>query len=157
MIATRITPRIVMLCLTLQAGVWLGSHLPVLFGGVHREQELELLFAATASIAGYALAFALNLEVSAEYRDHAWMRWAWLFLGANAGLSIGREIVGIPLLNLVRQDYTGSSLQGLHHQMLICLANSFLVLGLLGMWWVYQRVGLGFRIRRRDYAEIAVI
>ncbi|HKX28645.1 MAG TPA: hypothetical protein VJ302_13180, partial [Blastocatellia bacterium] len=62
MLATRITPRIVMLCLTLQAGVWLGLHLSVPLSGSHREQELELLFAAATSIAGYALAFALNLE-----------------------------------------------------------------------------------------------
>jgi hypothetical protein len=157
MIATRITPRIVILCLTLQSGVWLGSHLPVFFSGAHREQEMEFLFAAAASISGYALAFALNLEITAEYRDNTWMRWVWLFLAANAGLSIGREIVHLPLLNLIRHGYTESPLQGLHHQILILLANSFLVLGLLGMWWAYQRVGLGFRIQWRDYAEMAVI
>jgi len=141
----------------LQTGVWIGLHLHVLFGGSHRQEDTELFFFATASAVAYALAFVLNLEIAREYRDNVWMRWSWLLLAGNAGLSIGREIVESPLLNSVLIGYAGSPLARVHHQMVIGLANSCLILGLAGMWWAYQRVRLGFRIGRREYAQIGVI
>ncbi len=154
MIASRVTPRVVLLVLMLQTGVWIGLHLHVLFGGSHRQEDTELFFFATASAVAYALAFVLNLEIAREYRDNVWMRWSWLLLAGNAGLSIGREIVESPLLNSVLIGYAGSPLARVHHQMVIGLANSCLILGLAGMWWAYQRVRLGFRIGRREYAQM---
>src|SRR6266851_1034862 len=157
MIATRATPRLMLLGLTLQAGVWMGLHLPVLFGREIHFNVIEGTFQSAASILAFALALALNVEIAGEYRQTPWLRWAWLFLGANAGLSMLREVVQSPLLNLVWKGYTDSPLQGLHQHLVIVPANSFLVLGLLGMWWAYRQVGLGFVTKGYDYAQIAGI
>ncbi len=138
MIATRATPRLMLLGLTLQAGVWMGLHLPVLFGREIHFNVIEGTFQSAASILAFALALALNVEIAGEYRQTPWLRWAWLFLGANAGLSMLREVV-----------------QNQH--LVIVPANSFLVLGLLGMWWAYRQVGLGFVTKGYDYAQIAGI
>ena len=158
MIAERVTPRVVLIGLTLTAGVWLGLHLPVLFGGVpHRQDTGELYFFAVTSAFGYALAFLLNLEIAGEYRNDKVMRLAWLFIAANAGFSIIREVIGSPLPDTVWPGYVDGPLWGLQHQVVITLANVSLVVGLLGMWWTYQRVGLGLRAGRRQYVEIGVI
>jgi hypothetical protein len=146
-----------LLGLTLQAGVWMGLHLPVLFGRGAHLSVIEASFQSAASILAFTLALALNVEIAGEYRQTPWLRWAWLFLGANAGLSILREVVESPLFNLVWDGYTDGPLQGLHQHLVIVPANSFLVLGLVGMWWAYRRVGLGFVNKGYDYAQIAGI
>jgi hypothetical protein len=158
MIAERVTPRVVLIGLTLTAGAWLGLHLPVLFGGApHRQDTGELYFFAVTSAFGYALAFLLNLEIAGEYRHDKVMRLAWLFIAANAGFSIIRETIGSPLPDSVWPGHVDSPLWGLQHQVVITLANVSLVVGLLGMWWAYQRVGLGLRAGRRQYVEIGII
>ncbi len=157
MIAERVSSKIVLLGLALQAVIWLGLHLPALVGGTHHQQDSELYFFTATSVAAYALALLLNLEIAMEYRDNTWMRWAWFFLAANAAISILRELSGLALINWIWPGYVDGPLWGLHFQIMITLANSFLVLGLLGMWWAYYQVRLGFRIRRRDYVEMAVI
>ncbi len=157
MLAKRITPKIVLLGLTLQVGIWLGAQLPILFGGAPPLSYMEDYVQRAASGLAFALALALNVEIATEYRHNFWLRLAWLALGANAGFSVLREMIASPLFSLVQQGYAGSPLQGLHHQIMIASANSFLVLGLLGMWWAYHQVGIGFRIKSRDYAAIAGI
>lgn len=158
MIAERITPRVVLLGLVLNAGAWLGLHLPVLFGGMpHRQETSELYFFGATEAVGYALAFLLYAAASREYSHDKWMRWGWRFVAANALVSIGRNTISTPLLNSVWPGYLDSPLSEFHHRVVIFIANSFLLLGLLSLWWGYQRVGLGFRIGRRVYAEIALI
>ena len=157
MIGTRVTPKMLLAGLALQLGVWVGLHLPVLLGAGPHLRMIELSFQSAASALAFAFALALNVEIAQEYVENSWLRWAWLALAANAGFSILREVIESPLLNLVWKGYSDGPLQGLQQHLAIVPANTCLVLGLLGMWWAYHQVGLGFVIRRRDYVEIAAI
>jgi hypothetical protein len=82
---------------------------------------------------------------------------AWLALAGNAAVSIVRIVVESTLFNLIWPDYTRDPLWGLLRHLTIVPANAFLLFGLLAMWWAYHQVGLGFAIKKRDYAAIAGI
>jgi hypothetical protein len=158
MIAEKITPKLILIAITLQAGVWLGWHLPVLLSGdSHRQQDSESYVFGAISIVGYILAFIVNLQIAEEYKDNALMRSSWMLLAANALISVGREFITLPVLNLIWTGYVDSAAWGLHHQLFILTANTTLLLGLVGMWWSYRKTGLGFVVGKRDYAEILVI
>ncbi len=143
--------------LALHLSLYSIVRLPAIFDWAPQFPLTEGAIKAAASILAYALALALNLEIAAEYRHTAWLRAAWLALAANAGLSIARTIVESALLNSVWSQYTSSHLRGLLQHLVIIPANGFLLLGVLAMWWAYHRVGLGFAIKRRDWAAMAGI
>ncbi len=157
MIAARITPKVVWLCLALNLGAWLAIHLPFRAGVTARSWVMESAIRTGFLCLSYMLALALNLEIAAEYRETRWLRVAWLALAANAGVSVVRIIVESSLFNLIWPGYTRDPLWGLLQHLTIVPANVLLLFGLLAMWWAYHQVGLGFAIEKRDYAAIAGI
>lgn len=157
MLAARLTPKTLTTALAVHLGLlfalWVGQR----FGGV---RELGLLHSAVmtgASCLAFSLACLLNLEVAREYRNTPWLHVAWRALAANAAVSCGRMVLESNLLDLLWPGYKRSPLAGLLQHLAIVPANSFLLVGLLAMWWGYRQVGLGFNIKRRDYLLIAAI
>jgi hypothetical protein len=154
MISARVTPKVILFGLSLHFGLWLAVHLPADFGLTRRHWIAEGAIKTLSSCVAYALALALNLEIAAEYRHARWLRIAWLALAANAGISIIRIIFESTLINLLWPGYTKGHLIGLLQHLAIVPANTFLLLGLVAMWWAYTQVRLGFTIKRRDYLAI---
>ncbi|HZS08312.1 MAG TPA: hypothetical protein VFD58_25990 [Blastocatellia bacterium] len=152
MIASRITPRVVIFGLVAQLALWLAMTLPTSLGLMPRYYLTSWFFRTGGSCIGFALALALNLEVAAEYRNTRWLRVAWLALAANAGISIFRMIFEGPLPGLVLENYSTSPLRGLLQHLAIVPANLALLVGVIAMCQAYHQVGLGFEIERRDYA-----
>ena len=107
-----------------------------------------------AGVVAFGIALVLSLEVAAEYRQSGWARLAWLMLAASAGLSLLKRSVGSPLFDLTMEGYRTSPLRGLLDNLLVVPANLCLLAGLLAMWWSFHRIGLGFRVERRDYAAM---
>jgi hypothetical protein len=157
MIATRITPRIIWLGLALNLSAWLALNLPAQAGLTPRFWVAESAIRTISLCLAYALALALNMEVAAEYRQTRWLYVAWLALAANAGLSAVRIVVESASLNMIWPGYTRTPLWGLLQHLTIVPANIFLLSGLLAMWWAYHQVGLGFAVKRQDYAAIGVV
>ena len=157
MLASRITPKVVASGLALHLAVWVGLHLPALAGGPAHFRVTEGALKTGTSILAYAVAVALNLGIAAEYRHAPWLRVAWLALAANAAVSIFRTLAESTLVNLAWAGYTRSPLFGVLQQSAIVSANSFLLVGVLAMWWAYHRAGLGFSVGRRDYAAMGGI
>ena len=154
-IAARITTKVAWIGCALNVGAWLALHLPWQLGWTPHfeiaEWAVRLMFLSSA----YLLAFLLNLEIAAEYRQVRLLRVAWLALAANAGFSVVRIVIESSLLNLVWERYKPGPVFGLLQHLAIVPANTCLLLGLLAMGWAYHRTGLGFRIEKRDYAAIA--
>jgi hypothetical protein len=155
MVASRITPRIILIGLAVNLGAWLTVHLPSTITTTPHlgltEKIIKTLFLCVA----YGLALALNLEIAAEYRQTRWLRVAWMAMAVNAGVSFVRIIIESPLIGQISQE--GDPLRGLLQHLTIVPANISLLIGLGAMWWAYHQVGLGFTIERRDYAAIGGI
>lgn len=156
-IAARILPKQLAYGWALHLTVLLSLWLPARLGlgpprGLAHSAAMTLF-----SCLAYSLAFVFNLEVAAEYRNARWLRVAWLALAANAALSVVRQVLESNLLDLLAHGYRRSPLAGLLQHLAIVPANCFLLIGLLAMWHAYQEVGLGFTIKRRDYALMAAI
>jgi hypothetical protein len=154
MIASRITPKIILSGLLLNLSLWLVAHSlevlgwqPPLWISVH---AIHTFFSFWA----FLFAFLLNLEIAGEYRDVRWLRISWLALAGNAGISVIRVIIETRLLDLIWEGYRDGYVFGLLQHIVIVPANICLMLGLLAMGWSYYKVGLGFRIEKRDYAFI---
>ena len=157
MLAARLTPRTLTYALALHLGLLLCFWVGFRFGGVY---ELGLAHSATMTVfstLAFGIAFVLNLEIAKEYRNAPWLYVAWLALAANAAISAVRMVVESNLLNLIWLGYKSGPLAGLLQHLAIVPANSLLLIGLLAMGWAYHEVGLGFTIKRRDYALIALI
>lgn len=157
MIAARITPKVVWFGLALNLCAWLACHLPWRAGLTPRMEVAEGAIRTGFLCLAYGLALALNLEIAEEHRQTRWLRLAWLALAGNAAVSIVRILVQSTLFNLIWPGYTSDPLWGLLQHLTIVPANAFLLFGLLAMGWTYHRVGLGFAIKKRDYAAIAGI
>jgi len=158
MITSRITPKVVWICLAVNLWAWLSVDLLWRTGAV--SSRLWLAEGAIRTVclsAAYLLALRLNLEIAAEYRQAPWLRVAWLALAGNAGVSVVRMLVESSVANLFWPGYTRSPLAGFLQHLAIVPANGFLLLGLLTMWWAYREVRLGFTIEKRDYVAIAGI
>jgi hypothetical protein len=157
MIAARITPKVVWFGLALNLCAWLAFHLPWRAGLTERHWVAESVIRTGFLCLAFGLALALNLEIAKEHRETRWLRFAWLALAGNAAISIVRILVESNLFNLIWPGYTRDPLWGLLRHLTIVPANAFLLLGLLAMGWAYHRVGLGFAVKKRDYAAIAGI
>lgn len=157
MIAARITSKVVWFCLALNLCSWLACNLPWRAGLAPRQWVAEGVIKTGFLCIAYVMALALNLEIAAEHRQTRWLRLAWLALAANAAVSIVRILVESSLSNLIWPGYTRSPLWGLLQHLAIAPANAFMLFGLLAMWWAYNQVGLGFVIKKRDYAAIAAV
>ena len=155
MISTRITPRVVSTCLALHLGLWLVLDLLVQSSAGGRFGMVKAAERMIALMLAYAVAFSLNLEIAAEYKHAGWLRVAWLALAANAGISFFRPVFESRILDLISPGSWERPLFGLVLHLLIIPANCFLLFGVLAMWFAYHRVGLGFKIERRDYVAMA--
>ncbi len=154
MLASRITPKTIQLCLALHLALLLGMWLPFRFGPVRELDAVHSVAKTLLTCLAYALALALNLEIAAEYRNARWLRVAWLALAANAALSIVRMIVENKLIWGGNPDHP---LAGWLQHLAIVPANCFLLIGLLAMWWAYHEIELGVVLQGRDVVLIAGI
>jgi hypothetical protein len=154
MIAARLTPKLLTYVMAIHLALWLGFRLPAQFELTSRHLIIEGIIRTVGLALAYLCAFALNLEIAAEYRKTPWLRVAWIALALNAGISIVRMIIEY---NLYLVEYIGAPLFKLLQHLAIVPANGFLLLGLVAMWWAYHKVGLGFKIQVRDWAAISGI
>jgi hypothetical protein len=154
MIAARLTPKLLTYVMAIHLVLWLVFRLPAQFEWTSRHLIIEGIIRTVGLALAYLCAFALNLEIAAEYRKTPWLRVAWIALALNAGISIVRMIIEY---NLYLVEYIGAPLSKLLQHLAIVPANGFLLLGLVAMWWAYHKVGLGFKIQVRDWAAISGI
>src|SRR5262245_15744441 len=157
MIAARLTPKIMTWAMALHLVLWIGFNLPVKLGWTEHPWIAVGIIKTVGLSLAYLCAVALNLEIAGEYRKTPWLRVAWIALAINAGISILRMLIESPLINLYRDQYLGSPFYGLLQHLAIIPANTFLLIGLMALWWAYHQVGLGFTIERRDWAAISGI
>ena len=116
---------------------------------------LDVLRVAGSFVA-YAVAFLICWNVAEEYRGTKWMRWAWLALTIDAGLSLLRPFSRpMALLGQPVDLYVTPPQYALFLHLVLVPANYCLLLGLLAIWWAYHETGLGFRLRRRDGVAIS--
>lgn len=155
MLASRITPRVVACGLAGELLLLVGLYLPAALGWTSRFQLTEAIVMTIAGVLAFGIAVLLSLEVAAEYRQARWARLAWLLLAASAALSLVKRSVGSPLFDFVMEGYRTSPLRGLLDNLLVVPANLCLLAGLLALWWGFHRLGLGFKIERRDYVAMA--
>ena len=154
MLAARITPRIVGLGLAAEMLLLTVLYLPAAFGWTPRFRLTEAIVMTAAGVVAFGIALLLSLEVAAEYRQSRWARLAWLMLAASAALSLLKRSIGSPLFDLMTEGYRTSPLRGLLDNLLVVPANLCLLAGLLAMWWSFHRIGLGFKVEKRDYAAM---
>jgi hypothetical protein len=154
MLAARITPRVVGLGLAAEILLLTVLYLPAAFGWTARFRLTEAIVMTTAGVVAFGIALVLSLEVAAEYRQSRWARLAWLMLAASAALSLLKRSIGSPLFDLITEGYRTSPLRGLLDNLLVVPANLCLLAGLLAMWWSFHRIGLGFKVEKRDYAAM---
>jgi hypothetical protein len=157
MLAARVTPRVVAFGLGGEVLLLVLLYLPAAFGWTGRFRLTEAMVMTIAGILAFGIALLLCLEVAAEYRQAPWARLAWLLLAANAAISLLKRCAGSPLFDFLMEDYRISPLRGLVDNLLVVPANLCLLGSLLAMWWAFHRIGLGFRIERRDWAAMALV
>jgi len=155
MLASYITPRVIGYGLAgellLLSALFLYSSL----GQTPRLRMIEAIIMTVSGLAAYGIALLLSLEISTEYRRSPWARAAWLLLAASAAISLLKRSAGTPLLDFVDAEYRTGPLRGLIDNLMVVPANLCLFAGLLALWWAIHRIGLGFRIGRRDWAMMA--
>jgi hypothetical protein len=154
MFGARITPKIVAFGLGSELLLLGGLYVPAALGWTPRFLLAEAVVMTAAGILAFGSALLLSLEVAAEYQP-GWARLAWLMLAASAALSLLKRCVGSPLLDFVIGGYRVSPLRGLLDNALVVPSNLCLLGCLVAMWWSIHRLGLGFRIERRDYVAMA--
>jgi len=157
MLAARITPKVVAIGLASEVLLLVGLYLPVALGWTSRFRLTEAIVMTLAGVLAFGIALVLSLEVAAEYGQARWARLAWLMLAANAALSLLKRSIGSPLFDFLMTGYRTSPLRGLLDNLLVVPANLCLLAGLLAMWWGIHRLGLGFKIKRRDYAAMTAV
>jgi hypothetical protein len=150
MTAAWMTTRTVKLGLAAHLSVWLALYFARQMFPDHWLWVAEVSVFAVGGSLAYLLALKLNLEIAAEYRNVRWLRLAWWMLAANAGLSLLRPIVNQGISPFVGVLMPGG-LSGLLNHLLVVPANTALLVGVLAMWWAYHKVGLGIKIKARDY------
>ena len=156
MLATRLTPKIILWALIPQMALIVLAHFAANYDWWPHSRGLAQNFRNSISIVAFAIALLLNLEIAREYRQTPLLRLAWLAMAANAGLSVVRMIFEGPWLGLIWSEYD-KSLSGLCRHLAILPANLALLLGVVAMCVAYHRVGLGFEIERRDYFLMGTI
>lgn len=157
MLGAWITPRVIVYGLAAEILLLTLLYLPTACQATTRFRLTEAVIMTSSGLLAWGAALWLSLEVATEYRQNAPARLAWQLLAANAALSLVKRAVGSPLFDLVVPDYRTSPLRGLLDNVLVVPANLCLLVGLLALWWAYHRLGLGFRVGRGDWAEMAGI
>lgn len=157
MLASRITPKFVAYGLTGEILILVCLYLPSFFGWTHRLLLTEAVVMTVSGIVAFGIALLLSLEVAAEHRQSSLVRLAWQLFAINAGLSLLKRTIGSPFFDFFDSGFRTSPLRGLIDNLLIVPANFFLFAGLIAMWLAIHRMGLGFRIKWRDYLGMATI
>jgi hypothetical protein len=155
MLATRITPRVVAFGLAGEVLLLVALYVPAALGWTPRFRLTEAMVMTVAGVFSFGIALLLSLEVARDYRQARWVHLAWLMLAANAAFSLVKRSAGSPLFDFMMEGYRTSPLRGLLDNLLVVPANVCLLGGLLAMWWGFHRLGLGFKIERRDQAAMA--
>lgn len=155
MISARITPRVVAIGLAVHLLMWLVLRQAALTEGDGGARLALAVERVIALMVAYGVACAINLEIANEYRSSSWLRFAWLAFAANAAISLFRPVVESQILYSIAPADWDQAEMGLLQHLLIIPANCCFLLGVLSMWFAYHRVGLGFRIERRDYLAMA--
>lgn len=153
-ISARFTPKIILLCLTLQSALWIGADTLDVFGLTSFRFSAASFVRWSGGILAYLIALVLNLEVATEHRNTRWLRIAWLALAGNAAVSVGRMIVESRTLMHVWPGSVEQGMQGLLQHFAIVPANVFLLIGVIAMCRAYHQVGLGFTIKRQDWIAV---
>lgn len=153
--ATRITSRMIWFGLGLHLSLRLIA-LSLLYRGYIAVGVGALdVLRVVGSFVAYALAFFICWRMAEEYRGTKWMRWAWLALTMDAGLSLVRPFSRpMALLGQPVDLYMTPPHYALFLHLVLVPANCCLLLGLLAIWWAYHETGLGFQLRRRDGVAI---
>lgn len=152
---TRLTPRLIWFGLGLHLSLRLVALLLLHGGYVAFGVGASDVLRVVGSFVAYALAFLICWHVAEEYRGTKWMRWAWLALTIDAGLSLLRPFARpMALLGQPVDLYVTPPHYALFLHLVLVPANFCLLLGLLAIWWAYRETGLGFRLRWRDGVAI---
>lgn len=155
---TRITPRLIWGALGLHVSLRLVALLLLYSGYVAIGVGALDVVRVVGSFVAYALAFFICWNVAEEYRGTRWMRWAWLALTVDAGLSLFRPFSRpMALLGQPVDLYDTPPHYALFLHLVLVPANFCLLLGLLAIWWAYHETRLGFRLRRRDVVAISAL
>ena len=157
MLASYITPKVVGCGMVGEVSLLLLLYLSSSFGQNGRFRLAEAIVMTISGLAAYGIALLLSLEVAAEYRRAPWARAAWLLLAASAAISLLKRSAGTPFLDFVDAGYRTGPLRGLVDNLMVVPANLCLFAGLLALWWAIHRIGLGFFIRRRDWAVMLCV
>lgn len=156
MLATRLTPKVILWALIPQMALIVLAHLAASYNWWPHYRGLAQGFRNSVSIIAFAIALVLTLEIAREYRKTPLLHLAWLAMAANAGISVIRMIFESPWIGMLWSEYD-RSLRGLLQHLAIVPANLALLAGVVAMCVAYHRVGLGFEIERRDYLLIGTI
>ncbi|MGE0104735.1 MAG: hypothetical protein AB7H86_18225 [Blastocatellales bacterium] len=155
MLASYLTPRFVGYCLTGEVLLLLGLYLVSSVGRTPRLRVVEAIIMTVSGLAAYGIAMLLSFEIASEYRRSPWARAAWLLLATSAAISLLKRSAGTPLIDFVDASYRTGPLRGLVDNLMVVPANLCLFAGLVALWWGIHRIGLGFRIGRRDWTVMA--
>jgi len=112
---------------------------------------------ALEGVLAYATAMVLSFQIAAEYRHSRWLRIAWLCLAIKSGVAVVRYALDNPMLNLFWPGYYESPWSGLARELPMAIALLFLVAGVLAMAHGFLQMGLGFELKRRDWAAIVAL
>lgn len=154
MSALRLTPRLVAFGLVGDLLLLTALYLPVALGWTPRLRLAEAAVMTASGVLAFGIACVFSLAVAAEYRQSHWARLAWWLLAANAALSLLKKLAGSLLIDFFVPEYRGNPLRGLLENALIVPANLCLLLSLMALWWALHRLGVGFKIERRDYLSM---
>jgi hypothetical protein len=156
MIATRLTPKLVVLLLASQTLLVAGLIIFAKLGLIARQEYSELLIGLGFGAVARGMAFVLFLRIADEYRSVRLTRLAWQALAIHAALMYLRGLVTSSLVDLLIEDYYSSPLRGFLNHSLGSISSIFLLLGVIGILTCYRRAGLGPDLRARDYAAISI-
>ena len=157
MLAVHITPKLVGGLLVGEIALLVALYLPSVLGLTQRFRLAEAVVMTVAGLLSFGIATVLCLEVASEYQKARWSQLAWQLLAVGTALSLIKRLVGSPLFDLVIVRYRGGPIRGLLDNSLFVPANLFLLAGLMAIWWSFHRIGLGFKIKPRDYAIMAAV
>ncbi|HKX29783.1 MAG TPA: hypothetical protein VJ302_18985 [Blastocatellia bacterium] len=156
MVATRLTPRLVIVLLVSQTFLVAGLIVCAKVGLIARQGYLELLIGLVFGAAARGMAVILFLRIADEYRSVRLTRLAWQALAVHAAIAYSRGIISSSLVNLLVENYYSSPLRGFLNHLLGSISSVFLLLGVIGILRGYRRAGLDPDLRARDYVVIAI-
>lgn len=149
----RITPKLLLVALALGLSLWLCAYFINKASGDGSWQHVKSGIKLTYVSFLYLVAMFLNLMISTEYKNSRLLRFAWIALATNAGISIIRTGIESSLINKM----LSIQMYGLIQHLAIVPANVCLLMGLIAMLVAFYRVGLDCKPERRDYLSILAI